>query len=220
MAIFVVYADDYDAVSSVSAVSYEAARENSASGASLSSKPSATISLTYIFTGSFWIVSEFLLRFDTSVIDSSVVSDAVLYAYSVDIPAASFACEVRSYTYTPPATTADYVKGSLLSTYTLAASVNFFASIAGQYTKFLDSNLKSAINTSGHTGLHFSVANSRLDIAPTDSTQSCNIGSTDEVGTDQDPKMIITAEFPPSALGGGPLSGFSKMLPPSRLVSP
>lgn len=161
--------------------------------------------------GSSFQIYEAFFQYDTSALpDASFVSTVKeeLYLYS-DHTATDYTEEVRAFDWGDTLTTADWIAGANLGNYTLLSSKSVNPS-AG-YNEFPTSAaFIAAINKTGSTRLFHSSSRHRIGNEPSGAEFTLWY-STDETGTDKDPKLTIdyyigggsesTTKI--SAIGGG-----------------
>jgi hypothetical protein len=154
---------------------------------------------------------EAFFQYDTSSLPGTAIVSAVkeeLYLYS-DHTVTNYTEEVRTIDWGTELTTADYVAGANLGNYTLLSSKA--VSPSAGYNEFPTSaNFVSAINKTGDTRLFHSSSRHRIGNEPS-GAEFALWYSTDETGTDKDPKLTIdyyigggsesTTKI--SAIGGG-----------------
>ena len=160
----------------------------------------------------YWLYETFM-QYDTSSLTSLAVVSAVkeeLYL-KTDYTTTDYTEEVRTYDWGAELTVADYVAGANLGNYTLLSSKA--VSPSAGYNEFSTSaNFIAAINTTGDTRLFHSSSRQRAGNVPFD-PEFVEWYSTDETGTDKDPKLTITYTLAAeggaesvvniSAIGGG-----------------
>lgn len=133
-------------------------------------------------------------RFDTSTIGAGqTVSavDASLWGV-FDGGTQAFTLEMRTYDYGAALTSADYQPGATYAALPLLASKTSATMASGSYNLFTDSGLfPDAIQVAGFTGIVVGSSRFAGNNAPA-GAEYWGVASADEVGTVNDPKLVIT----------------------------
>ena len=153
--------------------------------------------------------TEGFVAFDTSPLGGGAsISAAVLSLWdSGSAPSTAFTVEVRSRAWGPTLTTGDFVAGSALSGLTLLAHLASASRAAGAYNAFVDDAMAIGVNQTGFTRMLLNGSLHRLGTEPAlDTSDALQYSAADEVGTTQDPKLVITYT---AATGPRPARGSS-----------
>lgn len=146
------------------------------------------------FVSPNYFCHEVLLDFDTSSIpDTATINTVTLQIYTTASTSATYTVECRIYDYGSSITTADYVAGANIGTYTLAASLPSSSLFNNNYTSFSENgtNFVDNINKTGSTRLLVSVDKLRLGTVPTDNSVNPTFSDPDDSTSAHRPALVI-----------------------------
>lgn len=146
------------------------------------------------FVSPNYFCQEVLFDFDTSSIpDTATINSVTLQVYTIASRSVTFTVECRIYDFGSSITTADYVPGANIGTYTLVATLASSSLVNGSYVSFTENgtNFRDNINKTGSTRLLISLDKTRLGTVPTDANYQANFDDPDDATTTKRPILVI-----------------------------
>ena len=138
-------------------------------------------------------VWESFIEWDTSILDNApTVASMSLYGLSGGDLSTNFTAEARAFDYGASLTSLDWRPGADISGYTLVSSFATSGFTTAGYNDFASEEaFLASVNVSGPTRIFVSSNRTRLGTAPTGG-EYCYFYSSDQGGTAQDPKLVLT----------------------------
>ncbi|WP_020594092.1 hypothetical protein [Kiloniella laminariae] len=156
---------------------------------------SSTISAGARFNGASYSCDQAFLRFDTSSIGYDV-TDVLLSIFGhSDSSVVDADLVVRAVVWDGGPGPSDFVKGSDLSSLVKVANLNTASYLDSYFSFDSTDNFKDAIVGGGFTSLMIHYANQEYGLGAT-ASEYINFKSKRNIGSSQDPKLIITHELP------------------------
>jgi hypothetical protein len=193
----------------INASSTNVGRVRSYSNSGWSGARSGTKTLTADLTGypptgqykvpstNFYVYQSYL-EFDTSGVVGTITSAVLkinVYSRTND---QSYDIEARLFDFGAGVTTADYIAGASLGSYTLLATLADTAATPGAYRTFTDVAMAANINVSGTTRIMLCDSRTRSDLSPSNS----NYIVYENGGDPSPPQLVITTSDPTGTLTG------------------
>ena len=148
-------------------------------------------------SGGNYNLFESFLSFDTSALpDAAVITSAVLSLYvDTDASTTDFITDARIFNWGATLSTADWVNGADLASYTKVATRNSSGVTTAAYNAFTDVAMIPNVSLTGVTYIMLSSARMDSATAPPDS-EYLGASAQETAGTSADPKLVVTYHLP------------------------